>query len=308
MMGQVIHTPFPTYPDGFPPELIEALSRECGRSFIGNRPASGTQIIEELGPRHLQTGELIVYTSADSVLQIAAHETTVPVETLYECCRIARRICAGEHAVARVIARPFTGVPGHFERTERRADFTLPPPYPLALDVLAAHGLQILAVGKLDQIFGGRGINSAIHTVDNEDGMDRIADAWAGAEYGLVIANLVDFDTRYGHRNDAEGYGHALVELDAWLGGFTAALGCDEACVITADHGCDPTLAGTDHTREYVPLIVAGPQIEPGYLGTIAGFGFVGHTLCQLLGAEKPDTARGRQVRTSGCGSREARL
>jgi len=298
LMGQVTRTPFPTYPDGFPPELLEALSAACGRGIIGNRSASGTQIIDELGLRHLQSGALIVYTSADSVLQIAAHEDVVPVAELYECCRAARRLCSGEHAVARVIARPFVGEPGQFRRTERRADFSLPPPHPLALDLLADEGVEVLAVGKLDQVFGGRGISRAVHTVDNADGMRQIAAGWTQAHHQLVIANLVDFDMVYGHRNNVEGYGRALAEFDAWLGEFLPGLSPDEACVITADHGCDPTTGGTDHTREYVPMIVAGPRVRPGYLGTIAGFGFVGHTLCRLLGVDDPWPACGRDVET----------
>ena len=301
LMGQITHTPFPTYPEGFPPELIAALSAACGRGIIGNRPASGTRIIDELGPRHLQTGDLIVYTSADSVLQIAAHEDVVPVEELYTCCRAARRLCSGEHAVARVIARPFVGEPGQFRRTERRADFSLPPPYPLALDLLADKGIGALAIGKLDQVFAGRGISQAAHTVDNADGVRQIATGWTQTRHRLVIANLVDFDMAYGHRNNVEGYGQALAEFDGWLGGFLPALSVDEACIVTADHGCDPTTSGTDHTREYVPMIVAGPRIRPAHLGTITGFGFVGHTLCRLLGVDDPWPAGGRDVETVPC-------
>lgn len=300
LMGQIIRTPFPTYPAGFPSELIERLSVACRRGFIGNRPASGTRIIDELGPRHLATGELIIYTSADSVLQIAAHEDVVPVEQLYECCRAARRLCTGEHAVARIIARPFLGEPGRFRRTERRADFSLPPPYPLALDVLADHGITVLAIGKLDQVYGGRGISSTAHTTGNADGMARIAAGWKAGEHRLVIANLVDFDMAYGHRNDVEGYGRALAEFDGWLREFLSCLGDDGACIITADHGCDPTTGGTDHTRECVPMVVAGPRIRPAYLGTIPGFDFVGHTVCRLLGVDAPGRAWAREVETIG--------
>jgi phosphopentomutase len=284
LMGQVTPMPFPTYPNGFPDQLIAELADTCGRAVIGNRPASGTQIIDELGPRQLETGELIVYTSADSVLQIAAHESVVAPEELYRYCRIARRICSGEHAVARIIARPFIGAPGAFVRTQRRRDFPLPPPKPLLLDILAANSIGIAAVGKIAQIYSGRGIRSQVHTADNEAGQQVILDLWEAAADDLVFANLVDFDTLYGHRNDVSGYAAALAEFDEWLGGFIPRLGEDEAVIITADHGCDPTTPSTDHSREYVPVLIYGPRIRPRNIGTIEGLSFVGQAVCALLG------------------------
>lgn len=284
LMGQITPTPFPTYPDGFPAQLIEQLSDTCGRGIIGNRPASGTRIIEELGPRQLETGELIVYTSADSVLQIAAHESVVAPEELYRHCRIARRICTGEHAVARVIARPFIGTPGAFVRTERRRDFPLRPPHPLLLDTLAANDVGIAAIGKIAQIYSGRGICSQVHTTDNAAGQQAIAELWEAGADDLIFANLLDFDMLYGHRNDVSGYATALAEFDEWLGGFIPRIGEDETLIITADHGCDPTTPSTDHSREYVPVLIFGPRIEPRNLGTLEGLSFIGHVVCALLG------------------------
>ncbi len=292
LMGHVMPQPFPTYPDGFPADLIGRLSSAWGREIIGNRPASGTQIIEELGPRQLATGALIVYTSADSVLQIAAHEQVVGVAELYECCRQARRLCSGEHAVARVIARPFTGPPGSFVRTERRRDFPLPPPEPLALDLLAAAGIRICAVGKIGEIYSGRGCAEQIHTADNAAGMRVIEKLWAAGECDLVFANLVDFDTLYGHRNNLAGYADALAEFDSWLGGFITELAEDEVLIITADHGCDPATPSTDHSREYVPLIMYGKRIQPANLGTIAGLRLVGDAVCNLLGVDAGEHSR----------------
>ncbi len=286
LMGQITPTPFPTYPHGFPAQVIARLSDTCGRGIIGNRPASGTRIIEQLGPRQMQTGELIVYTSADSVLQIAAHESVVAPEELYRYCRIARRICTGEHAVARVIARPFIGTPGAFVRTERRRDFPLKPPRPLLLDILAAHNVGIAAVGKIAQIYSDRGIRSHVHTTDNAAGQQAIAELWEAAADDLIFANLVDFDMLYGHRNDVSGYAAALAEFDAWLGGFIPRIGQDEALIITADHGCDPTTPSTDHSREYVPVLIYGPRITPQNLATIEGLSFVGHAVCALLGVD----------------------
>jgi len=286
LMGYVMPRPFPTYPDGFPADLIRRLSSAWSREIIGNRPASGTRIIEALGPRQLKSGELIVYTSADSVLQIAAHEQVVPVEELYECCRIAQQLCAGEHAVARVIARPFTGEPGSFVRTERRRDFPLPPPEPLLLDLLAAAGIRICAVGKIGEIYSGRGFAEQLHSADNAAGMRVIDELGEASGFDLVFANLVDFDMLYGHRNNVAGYAGALAEFDAWLGGVITQMAEDEALVITADHGCDPATPSTDHSREYVPLIIYGERIQPANLGTIEGLSFVGGAVCGLLGVD----------------------
>ncbi len=286
LMGHITSEPFPTYPHGFSSELLDRLSAACGRGIIGNRPASGTQIIEELGPRQLKGGELIVYTSADSVLQIAAHEQVIPVEELYECCRAARRLCTGKQAVARIIARPFVGVPGRFARTERRRDFPLPPPERLLLDEMADAGIRICAIGKIGEIYAGRGITQYLHTADNSAGMQAISDAWKAGGCRLVFANLVDFDMLFGHRNDVAGYAAALGEFDTWLDGFLGTVGENDAVVVTADHGCDPSTPSTDHSREYVPFIIYGQRIRPTNLGTIAGLDFVGNVVAGLLGIE----------------------
>lgn len=286
LMGHITENPFPLYPDGFPDELIEEFSRQCGRGVMANRPASGTEIIEELGQRQLRTGDLIVYTSADSVFQVAAHTGVVPVDELYHCCRIARQLLVGEHAVARVIARPFTGRPGSFERTEDRRDFPLEPPARLVLDDLAEAGMRCCGVGKIGEIFSGRGLAEDHHTADNRDGMQTIETLRRQGDCDLVFANLVDFDMRWGHRNNPEGYARALNEFDSWLGGMLQRLEESEYIVITADHGCDPTTESTDHSREYVPLIVHAPGQEPVNLGTVSGFGLVGAWVAGLLGVE----------------------
>lgn len=280
--------PFPTYPDGFPDELINEFSRQCERGVIGNRPASGTEIIEELGPRQLETGELIVYTSADSVFQIAAHKDVVSLSELYECCRIARELLRGEHGVARVIARPYIGRPGDFTRTDERKDFPLEPPDRLVLDDLSDAGLRACGVGKIAQIFSGRGLQEDHHTADNAGGMAVIDRLRGENKCDLIFANLVDFDMRYGHRNDPAGYASALVEFDEWLGRLVDTLEEDEYVLITADHGCDPTTAGTDHSREYVPLLIHSPHQQRQDLGTVSGFGLVGAVTAGLLGVSTP--------------------
>ncbi len=288
LMGLVTTTPFPTYPDGFPDELIDEFSRQCGRDVIGNKPASGTEIIEKLGPRQLETGELIVYTSADSVFQIAAHKDVVSLDELYECCRIAREILRGEHGVARVIARPYIGEPGNFTRTDERKDFPLKPPERLVLDDLSDAGRRACGVGKIGQIFSGRGFQEDHHTADNADGMRTIESLRAQGQCDLIFANLVDFDMRYAHRNDPEGYASALAEFDEWLGWFVDTLEEGEYLLITADHGCDPTTAGTDHSREYVPLMIHSPHQQMQNLGTVSGFGLVGAVTAGLLGVKTP--------------------
>lgn len=286
-----IHSPepLPTYPEGFPAELIAAFEAAIGRGTLGNVPASGTVIIEELGPEHMRTGKPIVYTSADSVFQIAAHEGIVPIDELYCICGIARSLLIGEHAVGRVIARPFVGEPGQFTRTDRRRDFSAPPPEPTILDHLHAAGYPVVAVGKIEDIFAGRGISRAVHTHDNMDGVDQTLAAMRQAAGGLIFTNLVDFDMRYGHRNNPRGYADALEAFDRRLPQLLALLRPDDLLLITADHGCDPTTPSTDHSREYVPLLAAGPCMAAGVdLGTRATFSDVAATLAELFQVAAP--------------------
>ena len=282
--GLVSPRPLPTYPDGFPEEVLAPFCKATGRGVLANRPYSGTQVIQDYGQEHLRTGKLIVYTSADSVFQIAAHEDLVPPRQLYDYCRIARRILQGEHGVGRVIARPFTGTPGHFTRTANRHDFSLLPPGQTMLDAIAAAGLDTLAVGKIHDIFAGRGISDYVYTKSNADGMEKTL-AWAKRSFhGLCFVNLVDFDMLYVHRRNSDGYAAALSEFDAWLPEFLRLLGPDDMVIITADHGCDPGYTGsTDHTREYVPLLVLGQRIVPAALGTRKSFCDVAATVCQAL-------------------------
>ncbi len=285
LMGLTMERPFPLYPRGFPPEVIGAFERTVGRRVLGNIPASGTGIIERYGARHLATGSPIVYTSADSVFQIAAHEEVIPPEELYRMCRTAREILVGEHAVGRVIARPFVGVPGSFQRTPRRRDFSLPPPGPTLLDLAAAAGLAVWGVGKIEDIFAGRGLTRAEHTSSNEEGMERTTALLGELEKGLLLVNLVDFDTLWGHRNDAPGLAAALERVDAWLPGLLDALRPGDLLALTADHGCDPTTPSTDHSREHVPLLVTGPDLRGGIdLGRRDTFGDLGVSLQELLG------------------------
>ncbi len=289
LAGLVLDRPFPTYPHGFPREVIEPFEARIGRRVLGNRPASGTQIIAELGEEHLRTGSPVVYTSADSVFQIAAHEARVPVEELYRYCRVAMEILAGPHAVSRVIARPFTGAPGRFVRTDRRRDFSLPPPEPTVLDHLQDAGVPVLAIGKVSDLFAGRGVSEAVHTHDDLDGLRRTLGALEAHHRGLVFTTLVDLDTLYGHRNDPRGYGADLERIDAALGPIVAGLGERDLLIVTADHGNDPTTPGTDHTREYVPLLLAGPRVRAGAdLGVRRTFADVGATVAEALGAGLP--------------------
>ncbi len=286
MMGQIRRTPFPTYPEGFPDEIIDRFEARTGRPVIGNRPASGTVIIEELIEEHRETGAFIVYTSADSVFQIAAHKEVVLLEELYEACRTAREMLTGEREVARVIARPFVGSPGSLERTDERHDYPLPPPGPTALDILQDAGVETIGVGKIHDIFAGRGIGRSIHTSDNTEGAEAIIDLLAESGPALVFANLNDFDTKFGHRNDPEGYARALEEFDGFLGRMRDAMSNHALLIITADHGTDPTTDSTDHSRERVPLLVTGQMVVPGVdLGTRRTYADVGATLCELFGA-----------------------
>jgi phosphopentomutase len=287
--GVISRYPMPTYPHGFPEELIAEYERRIGRKVLGNYPASGTVIIEELGPEHMRTGYPIVYTSADSVFQVAAHEEIIPVEELYRICRIAREMLTGEHNVGRVIARPFIGQPGAFQRTDRRRDFSAAPPEPTLLDHIVQAGKTVWAVGKIEDIFAGQGITHAVHTHDNMDGVDKTLEAMAKAGPGLIFTNLVDFDMVYGHRNNVQGYAAALQDVDARVPELMAALRREDVLIFTADHGCDPTTPSTDHSREYVPLLVYGEQIQAGVnLGTRDTFADVGATIADWLGVQPP--------------------
>lgn len=289
LAGVVLDRPFPVYPQGFPPEVIDTFEARIGRRVLGNKPASGTAVIEELGAEHLRTGCPIVYTSADSVFQIAAHEEVIPVEELYRMCRIAREILTGEHAVARVIARPFTGRPGSFRRTERRHDFSLPPPRPTVLEALVSRGYAVVGVGKIQDIFAGRGVTRSIPVKNNPDNIQKTIAAVREMAPGLVFTNLVDFDTLYGHRNDPDGFARALKEFDSALPELMGAVAADGMLFITADHGCDPTTPSTDHSREYVPLLVWGPRLAGGVpLGTRATFADVGATIAAFFGFDWP--------------------
>ncbi len=284
MAGLLTTDALPTFPHGFPPEITDALRVVAGRGLIGNKTASGTAIIEELGPRHLATGELILYTSADSVLQIAAHEEVVPLDELYRICAAARLI-ADRHRIGRVIARPFVGTPGGFRRTYNRRDYALVPPGPTLLDHLSDAGREVIGVGKISDIFAGRGVSRSIHSEGNADGLRLTLAALAALARGLLFVNLVDFDMLYGHRNDVPGFARALSELDAWLPAFHKALAPGDVAFLTADHGNDPTTPGTDHTRERVPLLAFGPDIRAVPLGTRDSFCDLGQTIAAALGA-----------------------
>ena len=282
--GIVSPDPLPTYPEGFPEEVLEPFRKATGRGVLANAPWSGTAVIEAYGKQHMETGDLIVYTSADSVFQIAAHEEVVPLETLYEYCRIARAQLQGKHGVGRVIARPFVGQPGSFQRTPNRHDYSLEPTGITLLDAVKAAGKASIAVGKIYDIFAGRGTTEHVYNKSNTNGMEH-AMHYAGQDFeGLCFVNLVDFDMVYGHRRDPEGYANALNEFDAWLPGFMEKLGEEDVVMITADHGCDPSFTETtDHTREYVPLVILGKGIKPGNLGTRKSFADIAATVAQLL-------------------------
>ncbi len=287
--GVISPQPLPTYPHGFPPEVIAEYERRIGRQTLGNYPASGTVILEELGAEHMRTGFPIVYTSADSVFQVAAHEEIIPPQELYRICRIAREMLTGEHNVGRVIARPFVGAPGAFQRTDRRRDFSALPPEPTLLQRVVEAGQMVWAVGKIEDIFAGQGISTAVHTHDNMHGVDQTLQAMAQAGPGLIFTNLVDFDMLYGHRNDAAGYAAALRAVDARVPELLHALRGDDVLIFTADHGCDPTTPSTDHSREYVPLLVYGALVQGGVnLGTRRTFADVGATIADWLGVPPP--------------------
>lgn len=265
IMGLNIDKPFKVYPDGFPAELIAELEKRTGRKVLCNQPASGTQVIEDFGKEHMETGAIIVYTSADPVLQIAAHEEIIPLEELYKICEIARELTLQpEYLVGRVIARPFIGTPGDFSRTSNRHDYALKPFGRTTMNVLKDAGLDVIAIGKISDIFNGEGVTDAVRTKNNTDGMDKFAEVVRRDFHGMSFLNLVDFDANFGHRRDPLGYGQALEEFDARLTEVTSAMSEDDLLIITADHGNDPTFHGTDHTREYVPLIVYSPRFNGG--------------------------------------------
>jgi phosphopentomutase len=290
MMGVPLERAFPLYPNGFPPEVIEPFERATGKKALWNLPASGTEIIEKLGVEHMRSGNPIVYTSGDSVFQIAAHEEVVPIDTLYAWCEAARAILVPPHEVGRVIARPFVGTPGTFRRTHRRKDFSVKPPAPTLLDRLLAAGRTVYGIGKIKDIFAGQGLSEAVHTESNRDGILRTIAAVRDRRDDFVFTNLVDFDAKYGHRNDPKGYAAALEELDAFLPELLGALRPGDLLLFSADHGGDPSDVSTDHTREYVPVVATGPGIHPGAdIGTRGTFADLGATVAGHLGQAFPN-------------------
>ncbi len=298
--GIVSPKPLPTYPQGFPKEVLDAFEQATGRGVLCNLPYSGTDVIRDYGKEHMETGKWIVYTSADSVFQVAAHEDVVPLEELYDACRKARKILRGDHGVGRVIARPFVGTPeAGFTRTPNRHDFSLEPPAKTMLDAISEAGLDCLAVGKIHDIFAGQGDTEHVFNKSNADGMAHTDDYAARDFHGLCFVNLVDFDMLYGHRRDIDGYARALTEFDRWLGAFLPKLGKEDILMITADHGCDPSYtATTDHTREYVPLLVLGKAVKPVNLGTRGSFADIAATVTELLGVpfETPGKSFAREI------------
>ena len=298
--GIVSPNPLPTYPQGFPQEVLEEFEKQTGRGVLCNKPYSGTDVIRDYGEEQKKTGKWIVYTSADSVFQVAANENWIPLEELYDACRKARAILRGKHGVGRVIARPYVGQsPSEFRRTSNRHDFSLEPPKQTMLDAIKAAGLDTLAVGKIYDIFAGQGTTEHLFNKSNADGMAHTDDYAARDFHGLCFVNLVDFDMQYGHRRDVDGYANALTEFDTWLGQFLPKLGEDDLVMITADHGCDPAYtATTDHTREYVPLVVLGKQVRPVNLGTRKSFADIAATVTELLNVpfETPGKSFAREI------------
>lgn len=291
--GIVSDDPLPTYPNGFPEEILKPFREQTGRGVLANAPWSGTEVIEAFGAEHMRTGDLIVYTSADSVFQIAAHEDIVPPEQLYEYCRIARKLLTGKHGVGRVIARPFVGQPGSFKRTANRHDFSLEPPALTLPEAVKNAGLASIGVGKIHDIFAGQGLTEHVYNESNANGMEHTMDYAKQDFTGLCFVNLVDFDMVYGHRRDIDGYAAALSEFDAWLPGFLAQLGDEDAVIITADHGCDPGYAATtDHTREYVPVLALGKRIKPCDLGIRTTFADIAATVAELLQVSFPNPGK----------------
>jgi phosphopentomutase len=289
MMGLVVERPFPLYPDGFPPGVLDPIEKFVGKKVLGNKAASGTEIIRELGPEHLATGRPIVYTSGDSVFQVAAHESVWSAERLWEVCRFARGVLTGDHAVGRVIARPFAGEPGAFVRTANRRDFTVAPTGETWLDRLVAEGRRVFGVGKIVDIFSGRGITESVHTASDAEGMRISTDALHEGDFDLVFTNLVDFDSKYGHRNDPPGFAKNLAALDSLLPALLAALRRDDLLFLTADHGCETTDVSTDHTREHVPFLAAGAALAGDVdLGVRRGFADLAATAGEWLGVAAP--------------------
>jgi len=291
MAGIWLPQAFPVYPHGFPREIIAAFEKQIGRQTLGNKPASGTEIIKELGEEHVRTGKPIVYTSGDSVFQIATHEDVIPIAELYRICEIARKLLHGPNRVGRVIARPFAGAPGHFVRTPRRHDYAVDPPKPMLLDVLAEKRIPVFGLGKIHDIYNGRGVADYVTTKSNADGMEKLTDSIRQRPDGLIFCNLVDFDMLYGHRKDGEGFARSLEEFDAWLAQFLPALGKSDLLMITADHGCDPDprWPTTDHSREYVPIVAYTPAKPKGAaLGTRETLADMGQTLAENFSATIP--------------------
>lgn len=294
MVGIWLDQAFPVYPNGFPPDLIQKFEKAIGRKVIGNKPASGTEIIKEWGEDHVRTGRPIVYTSADSVFQIAAHEEVIPLPELYRMCEIAREMLDGPHRVGRVIARAFVGTPGNFRRTEHRHDYAVEPPRPMLLDVLSERGVPVLGTGKIHDIYNGRGVDRCVTVKNNADGMNKLAAALRECPAGLIFANLVDFDMLYGHRKDVEGFARSLEEFDAMLGPFVEHLRPADFLLITADHGCDPDACSpsTDHSREYVPILAYSPSGQQGIpLGVRQTLADMGQTVAENFGASIPHGA-----------------
>ncbi len=284
--GIISEKPMPTYPDGFPEEIIKAFSEITGRKVLCNKPYSGTEVIKDFGREHIESGSLIVYTSADSVFQIAAHEDVVPIEKLYQYCRAARELLKGEHAVGRVIARPFELQYPNFERTANRRDFSLTPPKDTLLDAVKAAGKEVIAIGKISDIFAGKGVTTSIHTHSNDEGMQEALRAAKTDFEGLCFVNLVDFDSKYGHRQDIDGYAKALSDFDRWLPSFLDSMREGDLLMITADHGCDPGDSSTDHTREYTPLLMLGKGIEGGFKKECKTFADIGASAARWLSVE----------------------
>lgn len=283
LCGLTIDTPFPTYPNGFPAELLDAFAARTGRGVLGNRAASGTAILDELGAEHVATGKWIVYTSADSVFQVAAHEDVVPIDELYAACVAARELCTEPHAVSRVIARPFVGRPGAWVRTKRRKDYSLPPPGRTLLDALAEAHVPIVGVGKVDDLFAGRNLRS-IHTATNAEAYELIEGGLLAMRRGFLFANVIEFDQSWGHRNDVPGFVRGLEALDRWIPRLRRRVRDDDLIILTADHGNDPTTPSTDHSRERVPVLVFGGQVRPVALGERATFADIGQTVAEFLG------------------------
>lgn len=287
IFGVILQKPFPVYPNGFPEEIVREFEKRIGRKVLWNKPASGTEIINLLGEEHLRTGYPILYTSADSVFQLACHEDIIPREELYEMCRIAREILQGEHAVCRVIARPFKGEKGNFRRTEGRRDFSLPPPYPTLLDKMLERGKRVLGIGKVKDIMGGSGFSEVFPTKDNREGMEKIKKVITEEKFSLLLANLIDFDMVWGHRNDIEGFARGLEEFDSFIPEILRELEDDDLLIITADHGNDPTTPSTDHSREAVPVLIYGKNVKKGvFIGIRDSFSDLGKTVGENFGIE----------------------